>query len=450
MAKKGSILIVDDNKNILYSLKMLFCDIFLNVHTISSPKTLMSLLRENPVDVVLLDMNFDSGVNNGNEGLFWLHQIKKEYGTTIEIVLMTAYADIELAINGIKHGAADFVVKPWDNDKLLSTVKSAYLLTQANKQADCPSTIEQPYPAMFWGQSTSMKKLKELTQKVATTDANILIIGENGTGKEVLARHIHALSNRRHRQLVTVDMGALSETLFLSELFGHVKGAFTDARSDRQGKFEAAHTGTLFLDEITNLPLHLQSNLLTTLQTRQVTRVGSNHPQEIDIRLISATNRDIEAMVGSSKFRMDLLYRINTITLRIPPLRDRREDIAPLAHVFVRQYCKIYNHKELTLSPEACLKLTSYNWPGNIRELQHAIEKAVITCNNESLKDNDFALNTPITPGQPLPDNSTLEDMERQMIRCAIEKYDSNISMVAASLGISRQTLYNKIRRYDL
>lgn len=451
MAKKGSILVVDDNKNILLALRMLLCDIFYQVHTLSSPKTLMSFLRENKVDVVLLDMNFDSGINSGNEGLFWLNEIKNEYGDKIEVVLITAYADIELAINGIKQGAADFVVKPWDNAKLLSAVRSAYGISTLGKQTTRSETpFPEPCPDMFWGQSRTMERLREMTHKVAATDANILIMGENGTGKELLARHIHALSSRHERPLVAVDMGAVSETLFQSELFGHVKGAFTDARNDRQGKFEAAHGGTLFLDEIGNLPLHLQANLLTVLQTRQVTPLGSNHPMQIDIRLISATNRDIEAMVGSSEFRMDLLYRMNTITLRIPPLRERAEDIVELARIFVRQYCARYNRPEKEISPEACLKLTSYSWPGNIRQLQHAVEKAVIICAGESLSPNDFALNHTPYGNQSTDQDATLEQMERQMIRCAIEKYDSNISMVAAALGISRQTLYNKMKRYDL
>lgn len=450
MKKKGTLLIVDDNKSILSALKILLSNIFEDVIVLSSPNQLMTTIKEKSVNVVLLDMNFSSGINSGNEGLFWLSEIKKEYANRCEVVLITAYADIELAIKGMKLGACDFVVKPWDNSKLIEVLNRAYTFTQGGgKQKEItPSEDEQP---MFWGNSKSMQQLKELVDKVASTDANILIVGENGTGKEVLAREIHRLSKRASKSMITVDMGAITETLFESELFGHAKGAFTDAKAERVGKFEVANDGTIFLDEIGNLPLHLQAKLLTVLQTRKVIRVGSNTPIDINIRLISATNQNIEQMVDNDTFRIDLMYRLNTIAIKIVPLRDRKEDVVPLANMFIKKYNARYNKKIIGITPEAQETLTNHYWSGNIRELQHTMEKAVIICSSTILKSDDFRLSKVRNKStNSEPNFTTFEDMERAMIEAAITKYESNLSMVASSLGISRQTLYNKMKRYNI
>ena len=450
MKKKGTILIVDDNKSILSALRILLSNIFENVIVLSSPNQLLTTIRSQSIDVILLDMNFSSGVNNGNEGLFWLSEIKSELSSRSEVVLITAYADIELAIKGMKLGACDFVVKPWDNSKLLEVLNRAYMLSVGGGKRKILSLKSEP-TEMFWGRSRRMLELKELVDKVATTDANILITGENGTGKEVLAREIHRLSNRASKQMVTVDMGAITETLFESELFGHTKGAFTDAKADRAGKFEVANGGTIFLDEIGNLPLHLQAKLLTVLQTRQVIRVGSNSPIDIDIRLISATNQNIEKMVDDGEFRMDLMYRMNTITIDVIPLRERRADIVPLANLFIEKYNSQYNKKIVGVTPDAQTILANHHWSGNIRELQHAVEKAVIVCSSTIVKSDDFRLSEirhRESSGEL--EFTTFEDMERKMIEVAIAKYESNLSMVASSLGISRQTLYNKMKRYNI
>ena len=335
MKKNGNILIVDDNRGVLAALQLLLKPHFERIATLTSPASLPAMLREDGWSVLLLDMNFTSGINNGNEGLYWLHEAKR-LRPDLPVVLFTAYADIDLAVRGIKEGATDFVVKPWDNHRLVET------LTTASRNMGNASAKDSDKPAMYWGESGAMQHLRTLVEKVARTDANVLITGENGTGKEMLARELHRLSLRGGHPLVTVDMGAVTETLFESELFGHVKGAFTDARADRAGKFEAADHGTLFLDEIGNLPYHLQAKLLTVLQRRSIVRVGSNTPIPVDIRLVCATNRDLSRMVTHGEFREDLLYRINTIHLEIPPLRERPEDILPLAEQFIRRFAKKY------------------------------------------------------------------------------------------------------------
>ncbi len=384
-----------------------------------------------------------------SEGLFWLSEIKKE-DASIQVVLFTAYADIDLAVRGIKEGAADFVVKPWDNAKLLETLKTAYNIRTSNRKgiaiADNKLVVSKE-SGMFWGESNAMQQLRSLIEKVARTDANILVTGENGTGKEMLAREIHLLSNRKKETLVPVDMGAITETLFESELFGHVKGAFTDARADRPGKFEVADNGTLFLDEIGNLSYHLQAKLLTALQRRSIVRVGSNTPIPVNIRLICATNRDLQEMVQKGDFREDLLYRINTIHVEIPPLRERPEDIVPLTEIFLSKYANIYGKAAMRLSPDAKEKLKAQPWFGNIRELEHTIEKAVIIAEGSVLDDFDF----PRPKKEPATkEATTLEEMEYNMIKNAMDKYSGNLSLVASQLGISRQTLYNKIKRYEL
>lgn len=450
MAKQGTILVVDDNKGILTAVQMLLGTCFERVITISTPNKIKTTLHDEEVDVVLLDMNFSAGINTGNEGLFWLSEIKKE-DASLQVVLFTAYADIDLAVRGIKEGAADFIVKPWDNAKLIETLQSAYSIRVANRKGLSPEEgkeVVSKESGMFWGESCAMQQLRNLVGKVARTDANILITGENGTGKEMLAREIHLLSTRRKEAMVPVDMGAITETLFESELFGHVKGAFTDARADRPGKFEVANSGTLFLDEIGNLPYHLQAKLLTALQRRSIVRVGSNTPIPIHIRLVCATNRDLPDMVQKELFREDLLYRINTIHVEIPPLRERPEDIVPLTRIFLSKYATIYGKKVLLLGSDAEEKLKAQPWFGNIRELEHTIEKAVIIAEGETLEGSDFDF--PRKKESPAKEATTLEEMEYTMIKNAMDKYSGNLSMVASQLGISRQTLYNKIKRYEL
>lgn len=446
MSKSGTIIIVDDNKGVLTAVEILLKSYFSKVVTLSSPVTLITVMQEEMPEVILLDMNFTSGINTGNEGLFWLHEIKK-VRPELPIVLFTAYADIELAIRGIKEGATDFIVKPWNNQKLVETLQTAAQSVRNGKKGGARKESAGIQP-IYWGESKAMQQLRMLIEKVAVTDANILITGENGTGKEILAREIHALSNRRQKEMIAVDMGAITESLFESELFGHVKGSFTDAHTDRTGKFEAADKSTLFLDEIGNLPYHLQAKLLTALQRRSIVRVGSNTPVPIDIRLVCATNRHLSEMADKGEFREDLLYRINTIHLEIPALRERPEDIIPLAERFITRFCKQYEKPALRLDNSAREKLTLHPWFGNIRELEHAIEKAVIICDGTFLSAGSFQLQrrneAPETPV------STLEDMEKQMIRQTLEKCGSNLSAVASQLGITRQTLYNKMKKYGL
>ena len=442
MKKLGSILIVDDNRSVLSALQLLLKPVFTRIVTLPSPVTLPSVLRQEAWQVLLLDMNFGAGVNNGGEGLYWLHEVKR-ICPALPVVLFTAYADIDLAVRGIKEGAADFVVKPWDNQRLIDTLTAV-----ARPASKTPA--KQQEPTMYWGESRVMQELRRLVEKVAPTDANILITGENGTGKEMLARELHALSARRDTEMVTVDMGALTPSLFESELFGHVKGAFTDAHADRPGKFEAANHGTLFMDEIGNLPYPLQAKLLTALQRRSVVRVGSNTPIPVDIRLVCATNRDLSRMVARGEFREDLLYRINTIHLEIPPLRERPEDIVPLTRLFATRFGKQYGRPDIHLTAPAERKLQQYPWKGNIRELEHAIEKAVIICEGTDLTPQTFQLQVSPLPAEESPTATTLEEMERQMIRQAMDTCAGNLSAVAAQLGISRQTLYNKMKKYGL
>lgn len=456
MTKKGTLLVVDDNHAILTAVKMLAEDCFRVVATIASPAQLPARLRELKPDVVLLDMNFRSGMNTGGEGLFWLGETKRLSPDT-EVVLFTAYADIDLAVKGIKEGAADFVVKPFDNSRLL------HILCAARDKNDKPATRSRTQDAsaadgMMWGESEAMTRLRQMVEKVAATDADILITGENGTGKEMLAREIHRLSHRAKGPMVPIDMGAVSESLFESELFGHVKGAFTDAKADKPGKFETAAGGTLFLDEIGNLSYQLQAKLLTALQRRQIVRVGGTTPIDINVRLVCATNRDLDRMVADGLFREDLLYRINTIRLHLPPLRERRTDIVPLAQMFLARYAALYGKPETRLSSEAERYIASLPWSGNIRELQHAMERAVILADGCVVRPDDIACapshapsaSTAAVTSLPGAAPQTLDDMERQMISQALADCGGNMSAVAARLGISRQTLYNKIKRYGL
>ena len=447
--KQGTILIVDDNRNILTTVRMLLEPVFANIITIANPNSIPAKLREEHPDVVLLDMNFSSGINSGNEGLFWLREIKSLSPKT-EVVLFTAYADIQLAVTGIKEGAADFIVKPFDNGKMISTLTEARDKNKAADKAAGKLGGKNAQGMMYWGESEVMTDLRHVVEKVAATDANILITGENGTGKEVLANEIHRLSTRSSKKMLPVDMGAISETLFESELFGHVKGAFTDAKVDKPGKFELADGSTIFLDEIGNLSYSLQAKLLTALQRRSIVRVGGSIQIPVDVRLVCATNRNLQQMVNDGEFREDLLYRINTIHLKLPALRQRKADIVPLANRFLRQYGDIYNKTNLRFSDEAERKLTSLPWYGNIRELQHAIEKAVILSDGGMISAEDIDGGNQTRREKPLEEVQTLDEMESRMIEKTIKECEGNLSVVAARLGISRQTLYNKIKRYGL
>ena len=447
--KQGTILIVDDNRNILTTVRMLLDSIFANIITIANPNSIPAKLREEHPDVVLLDMNFSSGINSGNEGLFWLREIKSLSPKT-EVVLFTAYADIQLAVMGIKEGAADFIVKPFDNEKMISTLLEARDKNKTADKAMGKHGGKAVQSTMYWGDSEVMINLRHVVEKVAATDANILITGENGTGKEVLANEIHRLSARSSKKMLPVDMGAITETLFESELFGHVKGAFTDAKVDKPGKFELADGSTIFLDEIGNLSYSLQAKLLTALQRRSIVRVGGSTQIPINVRLVCATNRNLQQMVNDGEFREDLLYRINTIHLELPALRQRKADIVPLANRFLRQYGDMYNKTNLRFSDEAERKLISLPWYGNIRELQHAIEKAVILSDGGMISAEDIDGGNQTRREKPLEEVQTLDEMESRMIEKTIKECEGNLSVVAARLGISRQTLYNKIKRYGI
>ena len=445
--KAGKLLIVDDNRSILSAVKLLCDGVFEEVITLPSPNSLISTLHKSQPDVVLLDMNFHAGINTGNEGLYWLKEVLAKFPET-KVVLFTAYADIDLAVRAMKEGAFDFVVKPWDNAKLIATLQNAYKATKEKAKKSTKATpAAENRVEMYWGESVEMKRICKVVEQVATTDANILITGENGTGKEVLAREIHRQSARCRRAMVSLDMGAIPDTLFESELFGHTKGAFTDARTDREGKFETANGSTLFMDEIGNLPLHLQAKMLAVLQNRAVTRLGANEATPVDIRLISATNRDLHEAVAKGEFRQDLLFRINTIHIHIPPLRNRKEDIVPLAERFIERYGQKYGKAGLMLSGDAAEKLKAHSWEGNIRELQNTIEKAVIMCDGDVIAPDHLELHT---SQRHLNESQTLEEMERQTIANAIAQCAGNLSQVAQQLGITRQTLYNKIKRYGL
>ncbi|RXQ95078.1 sigma-54-dependent Fis family transcriptional regulator [Ancylomarina salipaludis] len=453
--KEAKILIVDDNKSILSALELLLSNNCKKVKCISNPNALLSDLKMDNYDVVLLDMNFKAGINTGNEGIYWLNQIM-EYNSGISVVMITAYGDVELAVKAVRSGAVDFVLKPWENEKMLATIEMAWKLSHSRKEVKKLRLKEHELIAEInrkknhlIGSSTQWKKVMDLVRKVAVTHANILITGENGTGKELIAREIHRLSNRCQNVMVTVDMGSIAESLFESELFGHKKGAFTDAHDDRMGKIETANKGTLFLDEIGNLSLPMQAKLLSVLQNRSLTRLGENTPIDINLRLVCATNCKLQQMVSQGTFREDLLYRMNTIQIELPPLRDRKSDIPELVDFFIKLYSEKYNKKGLKVSGTAIEKLQNYTWPGNVRELQHAIEKAVILSNNYKIGAEDFSFKADeFSKAEAF--GGTLEDMEKQLIESAIEKQMGNLSAVSTQLGISRQTLYNKIKRYGL
>lgn len=451
--KNSSLLIVDDNDGILNALRLLLKSEFKQIKTISNPNQLYSELEKNETDVVLLDMNFRAGINTGNEGLFWLKEIKKKSPLT-EVVMITAYGDVELAVRSLKEGAADFVLKPWDNEKLKATMETACRLSKSNVEISDLKKKEKILKQdvnrsgrLITGRSAAMKDIMNLIDKIASTDASVIITGENGTGKEMIAREIHRRSKRYNELFVLADLSTLSESLFESELFGHKKGSFTNAYEDKAGRFTMADKGTLFLDEIGNIPLNLQSKILTALQTRVITPVGSNKEIHVDFRLISATNKNLQEMVAKGEFRQDLLYRINTIQIHLPALRERIDDIEDLAVHYLEIYGRKYN-KNLELHKDGIEKLKKNKWYGNIRELQHTIEKAVILADGDKLKASDFVFleNDSIGSDQV----ETLEDMEKKMIISTLKKNNFNQVMTSEQLGITRQTLYNKIKKYGI
>ena len=463
-SKNGKILVVDDNLGIRRALEILLPLHFAEVKTIPSPSTLVSTLEQFRPDVVLLDMNFYTNINTGNEGLYWAGEIKKMV-PEVEVVLFTAYADIALAVEGMKRGAFDFIVKPWDNDKLIEVLTAARDKARKAMRRDArsesgmtgydvsgmtgkiiPGSTGDP---MFWGSSRAMALIRKTVQKIAPTDATVLITGENGTGKDVLAREIHAHSLRSGKPMVAVDAGAITETLFESELFGHVKGAFTDAHTDHMGKFEQADGGTLFLDEIGNIPLHLQAKLLRAIQSRSVVRVGGSEAIPVNIRLICATNMDLEALVREGNFREDLYYRINTVHIALPPLRERKEDVIPLAQLFLDRFAQKYHRPLTSISDGASKALEEHRWSGNIRELQNCIEKAVILSEGTALTEKDLQLERSGKPtGTTIRDVS--EPEEERLIRETMDRTGGNISASAKMLGISRPTLYAKLKKYGL
>ena len=397
-------------------------------------------------------MNFSAGVNTGNEGLFWLNEIKKRSPNT-SVVLMTAYGAVDLAVSALKQGAADFILKPWNNERLMATVKSAYELRKSKqeihqlkkKESNLKQVINEDKNSII-GNSKALTSVLNLVKKVAKTDVNVLITGENGTGKELIARELHRLSVRKDEVFIGVDMGSIAENLFESELFGHLKGSFTDAKEDRVGKFEAAHQGSLFLDEMGNLSLQMQAKLLSAIQNKSIVRVGSNKSISVDIRLICATNCNLEQMVSDGLFREDLLYRINTIHIEVPPLREREGDILVLADFFLKLFAGKYDKPSLRINSAAQEKLLEYRWPGNVRELQHTMERAVILSEGDVLKPSDFLLHHR-APNELVNSAMTLDDMEQQMIAKALEQNEGNYSAAAEQLGISRQTLYNKLKK---
>lgn len=457
MRNQGAVLVIDDDEDILQAAGMFLKQHVEIVHTEKSPESIPSLLNNTTYDVILLDMNFTRDVTSGKEGFHWLNKIM-EIDPAAAVVMITAYGDVETAVSCIKQGAVDFVLKPWQNEKLLATVSAALNLNHSrrevtslrSRQKQLIEDLDSPFHNII-SSSMAMQNVLDIVEKVAATDANVLILGENGTGKELVARALHRRSKRVEEVFITVDMGAVSESLFESELFGHVKGAFTDAREDRAGRFEIASKGTLFLDEIGNLPRNLQAKLLAVLQNRKITRVGSNRSVDIDIRLICATNMPIHDLVGRNEFRQDLLFRINTVEIIIPPLRERKEDIPPLTSHFLKMYSRKYGLKQKRINKAAEKKLQTYAWPGNVRELQHTIERAVIMSDQPVLNPQDIILTQSQAPEESLNfDAYNLDQIEKTVIRKTLTKHQGNISHAALELGITRASLYRRMDKYDL
>lgn len=452
--KTGKLLIVDDDKDILLTSKVVLKSAFKFIRTENDPFKLSQILREEDFDVIMLDMNFSTGKTSGKEGIYWLKEILK-IDSNANVVMITAYGDLNLAVEAMKTGAIDFVVKPWDNEKLLATVNSVLRLSKSKneirslktRQNALKSELDKSHEEII-GTSAEIKSVIASVKKVAVTNANVLILGENGTGKELVARALHHYSRRADQIFVNVDLGSISESLFESELFGHIKGSFTDAKIDRIGRFEAATDGTLFLDEIGNLNGSLQAKLLAVLENREVVKVGSSHPTPIDIRLVSATNMPLSELNDPTYFRTDLLYRINTVQIELPPLRERKEDIPLLIEFFAKKYYSKYQKQNVKISKATIRKLMQYHWPGNIRELKHLIERAVIMCETNRIEASDFLLSVNTIK----KDDSSLniEKLEKQAIQQALQKHNGNLSKTAKELGLGRTTLYRKMNKYEL
>ena len=454
--KKASILVVDDDQDLLTAVRILLRPKVQQVIVEPNPENILRTLERNAIDIVLLDMNFKSVINTGNEGLFWLGKIKSQY-PHIKVVMITAYGAVDLAVRSLKQGASDFIVKPWQNEHLLQTLETVFEETKQTKGRDKIISPAHRQDNDLIGRSAIMEDLQYKIDKVAPTEANILILGENGTGKDLIAQALHRRSLRAKQAYIKVDVGALTETLFESELFGYKKGAFTDAREDRQGRFEAANRGTLFLDEIGNISLQQQAKLLSVLQNRQVVPLGSYQPVPVDIRLLSATNVPLKALADENRFRKDLIYRINTVEIQVPPLRERGEDIVLLANYFLDFYSRKYHKNMEGFERDAVQKLRTYHFPGNVRELQYSIERAVIMGEQQSIRDNDI-LFSPIEQAiqessklsEPTYANQSLEEMERHAIQSAIERYNGNISKAARELGLTRAALYRRMEKYNI
>jgi DNA-binding NtrC family response regulator len=454
---EAKILIVDDDQDVLLAAKLFLKQHIKIVHTEKNPENIPNLLRSDNYDVILLDMNFSRDATSGKEGFHWLNKIM-EIDPAAVVIFITGYGDIELAVQGIKEGATNFILKPWDNKKLLATIQANLKVRSSKEELQDLKTKKQVFLAdqnNAWGdligQSPNMQQVMNTVKKVAVTDANVLILGENGTGKELIARAIHKASKRKDEVFISVDLGAISETLFESELFGYKKGAFTDAKEDRAGRFEAASKGTIFLDEIGNLSTSLQSKLLSVLQSRKVVRLGSNKEVPIDVRLICATNMPLYQMVKENKFRQDLLYRINTVEISVPPLRERIEDIPVLVDHFLEDYCKKYKLTNKRVNASTLKRLEKHHWPGNIRELQHAVERAVIMSDSNILQPQDFFLSQSDDGSEGgEPETYNLEETERMLIRKVIDKHGGNISKAAKELGLTRASLYRRIEKYGL
>lgn len=457
-AKRGSILIVDDDPDVLVAARMLLKQNDFEARTELDPYAIPELLRDISFDAILLDMNFSEDASSGREGFYWLNEIHALDPDAV-VILITAYGDVEMAVQAMNKGATDFVLKPWQNEKLLATVSAAVDLHRSrldaarlrSRRRQLSADLDQPFGA-FIGASAGMREVYDTITRVAGTDASVLILGENGSGKELVAREIHRRSSRADEVFVTVDMGAISETLFESELFGHVRGAFTDARADRAGRFEVASGGTLFLDEIGNLPLSQQAKLLVALENRQVVRVGANKPIDVDVRLICATNRPIHQMVAAETFRQDLLFRINTVEVHVPPLHQRPGDIVLLVDHFLNLLCRKYSQEVPTLTAAAVDKLRAYRWPGNVRELQHAIERALIMSEGAEFDADDFLLAAPKAAPRGGPEMASyqLEDVEKAVIEHVLRQHGGNVSHAARELGLSRTSLYRRMEKYGL
>jgi DNA-binding NtrC family response regulator len=457
--KTGKILIVDDNEDLLKAAKMFLKRHFAQIDLETNPEAIPNILNNESYDVILLDMNFTKDVSSGKEGFDWLERIIAIDPSAV-VVLITAYGDVQMAVQAIKAGATDFVLKPWENEKLLATLYSTMQLRETKlevkelkiRQQELNTQINEKYTDII-GNSYAMQKVFETIDRVAATDANVIILGENGTGKELIARAIHRNSSREKESFVNVDLGSITETLFESELFGHKRGSFTDAKEDRAGRFEMANNGTLFLDEIGNLSLPLQAKLLTVLQNRKVSRVGANKQIDIDIRLVCATNMPLYDMVKDNQFRQDLLYRINTIEVQLPALRERIEDIPLLAAHFLKVYADKYDKQVSRISDGALLRMQKHQWPGNIRELQHALERAVIMSNESTLQPEDFNFNTQqkeATQGAVTLEHFQLDEVEKLLIRKVLAKCNGNITQAATELGLTRSSLYRRLEKHGL